>query len=728
MNLNSTLVRRIAAYACTIIVSILCVWLVWDLWKADLRYPLVETVGDVIIAQGVVFKSLTENSWVLDNPRLGAPFGLNMRDFPQADLLVLGSAKLLALFTKNHVLIRNLVAIGSYPLVACASLYAMRRLGIRFAIACVSSLLFAFLTYHNTRIGAHIFFGVGYFTVPFASLLALDLFANRPLFFEGGVGSRLQYVGGTETWRASALCAVMGLTGTVYYPFFSCYLLMVAGVFAAFHIRSVVPLLRSLFMQGIIAVALFVCLLPTLVHEHLHGHSASMIRDSQAAEVYGLKIVQMILPGSGHRLEAWNRIGSYYNRMAPLVTENRTAYLGFVGIAGFLYLLFVLMRGQQRNLRLHTLSVLNIAALLLGTIGGFSSLMSFLVTNKIRSYNRICVYIAFFALLALAMVAERAAKFWVNTRSKQAMAGGALLGILWLGLWDQYALDIDYAALKKNYIEEDKFVAQIESRLPRRSMLFQYPYFPFPEHAAIAQLPEYAPMIPYLHSKTLRWSYGAIKGRRADAWIAKTAGLPVAEAVERLALAGYAAIYVSRDGYGDHGARLEESLTVLLGKPIVVSPRGDRAVFTLAPQTRILEAKYGQEEFRRRQQDVLTPMYLDWRDGFYPTERVDQTEQNWCSARCRFVIENPASRPKHVVLNANLLLAASPATVRLQSDLFTRSIRVKDSQYHLSDGFDVPPGEHFVEVETDLPRGAIDDAMRDKRVAFVGTKLETLGQ
>jgi phosphoglycerol transferase len=413
--------------------------------------------------------------------------------------------------------------------------------------------------------------------------------------------------------------------------------------------------------------------------------------------------------------------------VSPLVNENRTAYLGFVGIAGFLYLLFVLMRGRAGDSRLHSLSVFNVAVLLLGTIGGFSSLFSFLVSNKIRSYNRISVYIAFFALLALALLAEHAAATWVNTVRRRAISGIALFGLLCLGLWDQCALDVDYGALKREYIAEDKFVESIEAQLPPNSAIFQYPYFPFPEHGPVAQLPEYALMIPYLHSKTIRWSYGAIKGRRGDAWIASVAALPAAEAVDKLALAGFSGIYVGRNGYADHGANLEASLVSLLGKPSVISPQGDCSFFSLLPRVAALRSKLGPEEFRQRQLDILSPIYLAWRDGFYPPEKSGQSERAWCRSKGRFVIENPSSRAKHVVLDAELRVARPPAIVRLRSDLFSREINVEHKSYHLSDGFDVPPGEHFITVETDSGKVKADDTMRDLRIAFVGTRLEVAG-
>ena len=713
-----------AAYAGAIGASILCLWVLWDLWKADLRFPLVSMDGDAIFAEGVFFKGMIDNPWYLDNKWLGAPFGLNMRDFPIPELLVLSVAKALTFFTKNHNLIRNLIAIASYPLIAATSLHVMRRLGIRYAIALCGSLLFAFLTFHNVRISAHIMYGIGYFTVPFATLLSLELFENGPLFIEARSGKWFGWVGGRNSWRAAAWCVVMGLTGSAYYPLFSCYVLMIAGVFAAFHHRSLWPWLRSLCMQGFVGLGLFIALLPTIVHEQVHGHSTAVVRDPRAAEEYGLKIVQLIIPGAGHRLDALRHLGDFYNRVAPLVTENRTAYLGIIGTVGFFYLIFALLRGKTHDSRLHTLGIFNIAVLLLGTIGGFSSLISFLVSDKIRSYNRISVYVAFFALLALALLAERAAATWANTLRKRAMFGVALFGLLSVGLWDQCAVDVDYAALKQQYLADEKFVAQIEDHLPPNSAIFQYPYFPFPEHGPMAQLPEYAPMIPYLHSKYLRWSYGAIKGRRGDAWIADISGKPAAEVVEKLALAGFAGIYVSRNGYADRGANLEASLVPLLGKPSVISPNGDRSFFSLLPRVAELRSKLGAYEFRQRQLDILSPIYLAWRDGFYPPEKTGQTERAWCKSKGRFVIENPSSWAKHVVLDADLRVARPPATIRLQSDLFSREIHLAHKSYHLSDGFDVPPGEHFVTVETDSSAGKRDDTMRDLRISFTGTRME----
>src|SRR5664279_2584213 len=91
MAFNNTIVRRIAEYAVATFASIACICVLWELWKTDLRFPLVSMSGDAITAQAGLFKGLVDNAWCLDNRWLGAPFGANFRDFPLPDLLIPGA-------------------------------------------------------------------------------------------------------------------------------------------------------------------------------------------------------------------------------------------------------------------------------------------------------------------------------------------------------------------------------------------------------------------------------------------------------------------------------------------------------------------------------------------------------------------------------------------------------------------------------------------------------------
>src|SRR5207302_515103 len=139
-----------------------------------------------------------------------------------------------------------------------------------------------------------------------------------------------------------------------------------------------------------------------------------------------------------------------YNSMPELlINENDYASLGILGSIGFLLLvggLFSRKRVAPNMGRIvdpsypgvrEGLGALNAAALLLGTTGGLGSLFSLLVGPWIRGYNRISIYIAFFAFFALALALEglvrRCPASWKLKLVVHALLGGLLLA----GVWDQ---------------------------------------------------------------------------------------------------------------------------------------------------------------------------------------------------------------------------------------------------------------------------------------------------
>src|SRR5205823_1816688 len=133
------------------------------------------------------------------------------------------------------------------------------------------------------------------------------------------------------TWRTSAmgtivLCLIVGSSG-VYYAFFGCFLLVVAGLAAAGAQQRLIPVLSALLLAGLIGATVVLTLLPHL----LYGHGNPAARLSGDAEIYALKVAQLLLPISGHRLPALAALKDNYAQAAPLINENDSASLGFVG-------------------------------------------------------------------------------------------------------------------------------------------------------------------------------------------------------------------------------------------------------------------------------------------------------------------------------------------------------------------------------------------------------------
>ena len=121
---------------------------------------------------------------------------------------------------------------------------------------------------------------------------------------------------------------------------------------------------------------------------------------------------------------------------------------------------------------------------------------------------------------------------------------------------------------------------------------------------------DYSHFRGYLHSKTLRWSYGTMKGREGDSWQRRVAAKPLSELVDALALAGFSGIYVDRYGYSDQGEKLEAALQDLLATKPIVSANKRLSFFNLAEFERQLRERYTPEQWQSKEQAALHPLRL----------------------------------------------------------------------------------------------------------------------
>jgi phosphoglycerol transferase len=555
-------------------------WLL-ALWRADLRIPFAYGVHDELtVAIGA--KWLIENPWIFSNPHLGMPFGSTMFNFAQPDVFHYLVVKLLGLTTRHFGLVMNLFYLLTFPATCLSTMYVLRQFRLGYPAAFLGSLLYTFLPYHFLRGEIHLFLSA-YYLVPLVALVTFTVASDAPPFFRQGPGKWPQlYWRQRASFLAIIVCVIAGSSG-VYYAFFDCFLIMITGIVAGAARRRLAPLFSAIALTGLIALTVLLCLSPHLIHRR--GTISSRV--SGDAETYALKITQLLLPVSGHRLTRWAALKNDYYHAAPLVNENDAATLGLVGSAGFLLLLgwtgLRLMGGNFRWLGrederlLDIAALLTLAATLLATIGGLGSIFALLVSPQIRSYNRISVYIAFFALLAIALALDRGLGRRMTKLSSNAGYLAVIALLTAMGLADQTTPGFvpNYRALASAFRSDARFVRSIEKQLPPGAMVFQLPYRAFPEASS------YDLARGYLHSRTLRWSYGAMANERSDFWQRDVQWQPVPEMVRRLAAAGFSGIYIDRKLYPDNGASFERDLSESLGQEPLVSVESALSFFNL---------------------------------------------------------------------------------------------------------------------------------------------------
>ena len=122
--------------------------------------------------------------------------------------------------------------------------------------------------------------------------------------------------------------------------------------------------------------------------------------------MYGLKIRQLVSPVFPHRFPPFNRwVEQEAAARFPNDNENWTARLGIVGTRRISRLAGAPLHARRAAAAAcrcsQGASRLTLAALLLGTVGGFGVVFNLFVSSDIRAYNRISPFIAFFSLLAV---------------------------------------------------------------------------------------------------------------------------------------------------------------------------------------------------------------------------------------------------------------------------------------------------------------------------------------
>jgi hypothetical protein len=568
----------LAATICVLVLNSL-----YHLRHNDLTIPLYYS-GDSTY-YNVIVKNFVETGHYNINPLLGAPGQQEMYDFPITHATHFLGFAILRLFTRNYGLVINLYYLLTYPLIAMTSLYAFRRLGISTGLGIAGGVLFAFLPFHVFR-GANHLMHSSYYLVPLVVLTALWIADGHPLFgfeSEKSEGKSLGLVT-RDGWLALVVCALVGVDNP-YWAFFSGGFLVVGGILGRFHYGHRRALYSSVVLGLVLSFTFGLNLLPNLMYASRHGLNPISRRAPREAEVYGGRITQLLLPISNHRISSLAKWKASYNAAAPLVNENDTASLGIIGGIGFVALFAGFYRRRISKL-FESVSVLNLSAVLMFTVGGAGALFSFVVWSQFRGYNRMSVYIGFFSILAVLILIDR---LFAGAPGRIRMWLGSFVipvALLGIGLADQIPVHFlqNRDQVEAAYRADRSFVEQIETLVGPHKMIFELPYAAFPGQApSNTQMSGYDELKGYLHSSSLRWSGGAMIGRDDDLWIRNVSAKPTRQLVASVLAAGFSGIYIDRYGYADHGANIEARLAELLGKEPLVSGDGRHSFFLLEP-------------------------------------------------------------------------------------------------------------------------------------------------
>ena len=503
-----------------------------------LRYIDADELSFLAIA-----KMAAQKQWIpftdLFSPYLGAPGTLDMGDFPISDYTHLILMKIISFFSQSPSFIYNTFYFITFILVAWTCAFALRKFRISQFFAFPLGIIYTFMPYHYTRY-QHIFL-CGYYMVPLMTMILIWGCSCKPLFFKYHAMTKKMQWDFTSKKASFAIITLMIAGGCgVYYCFFFLWLMMGAGISGWIYRKS-----RYHFYSGITSCAICVsCVFLgnfSYIHYKIQNGSNPQVarRTHGESEIWTLKLSQMLLPQENHRIKAFSTIKNKYKPM--IYCEGVNEYLGVIPSLGFIVLLGFFLFGKRFNLtgRLGNLTFISI---LYATTGGFSVLFALFINPKIRSHNRISIFIAFFVILAIGSFLQY---FLRKGKLNGKISAMTLASLFIFSIYDQTTpyTSISQLQNKSNYESDASFVHQIETLYPQ-SKILQLPYTFFPEAV-------YGHLRGFIHSQNLYWSFGSMRGRKDDLEYKRLSTKPIS--LKSIEDAGFDGIWIYRRMYQYYG-------------------------------------------------------------------------------------------------------------------------------------------------------------------------------
>jgi hypothetical protein len=693
----------------------------FDLAATSLRTPFAysgDALGTAASAQTII-----ETGWMQETPRLGAPFGQVLYDYPiggdNAHFLMM---KVMSWFTSDWVLLVNGFYLLSFFTAAWSAYLCQRWLRVGRVAAIVTSALFAFTPYHFTRGISHLFLA-SYFIVPIAVLLAVK-------------ASTVTRADATLPWSARArrttpwllLCALCGSFGA-YYAVFAILALMVASGATSIGVRTWRPLLRAALFSAMIGVVFVANISGSIAFQRSNGVNPNVVaRTPIELDIYGLRPIQMITPVPGHWL---GPLASISDDLSVGYQSEYSQFLGLVGSAALVWMLgwFLVARlrssddERQRDSPRELLAVMTVLFVLIGMTGGLSWTLTLVDFTVIRAWNRLSIMIAFMALCWLGLTAGPLARAWVAGRpGRQRVALATAAVVLVFGLIDQASIDgsrPDPDQWAASFESDQNFFQAVEADIPAGAMMYVLPYRRFPEEAPQLRSGDYDLLKPFLQSQTLRWSYGGIKGREAD-WQEQLRDLAPEELVEALVAVGFSGVVIDRYGYADDAADLASAIATTIDDDPILSPDGRWFSFDLTAQ----RARYDSGELDDLSTRLLNTPRVSL-GGCSPIEGQESATFQWCGTDVTATVSRSADQEDSFEYRFTVASPAGPGTLTIVAGDVETEVLVGPEPKQVS----VPliQGVDQIELIADTPPVDAPGDPRDLRLRITSPTVSEAG-
>jgi phosphoglycerol transferase len=716
--------RELAPAALVGVAGIVVAFVVLRLWNADFGVPFAYQ-GDALFYNAIV-KQVLQQGWVLSNPDLGAPYGLDLHDFPLFSVAVVPFLMIKVIGTLtggDFALTINLYYLLTFGLVASSAFAFMRWLRVSSLVAAACALIYALSPYHLWHNQGHLL-ASSYYLVPVGAYLAIAIARGARLFArrEGDAPRALCWAS-SRTLVTLGLCVLVGWSD-IYYISLTLLVLVGVGVVTTVARRRLGPLVAAVLASCAIAAATVVAVSPVIVYRLKHGpNKEAAQRLPGESEDFSTNIAQLVMPVPGHPIGPLDRLQATYQ--AETKNGKEPTPLGLATVIGLVWLALVALAALVRPVRGppepresalddqrgRHLSLVALITLAIATTGGVSSLIAWGVSPALRDWGRAAIIIALVAVAGLGLLLDLGIRGLRRRRRlppEIVLVGLAVLVVLAMVDQTNSKALPPYAANRATWRADSAFVGQIERSLPNRAEVFQIPYMPFPEGNPVFGTHDSEPFAGYLHSDRLRWSYAAMRGRPAD-WQSTLADRPPAQMLPAIAAAGFQGLWVDRAGYADGGKQIDAQIQAIVGSgPAATRSDGRYAFWDLRAYAARFRHDHPARVVAALAQSTLKPvrwLYLNRKAWKVREVTPAGSSRSALDPSVKIELDNPAPRVRVSQLTMRLSRPGEPSApiaVRYP-DGTSKVYRATDAGTPVSETIRVPPGRSDIALRALTP-------------------------
>ena len=554
------------------------------------------------------------NYWT--DSRLAAPYTQEMYGFPYWSPFYYTFCLLIGVFTDNYIHSMNLFYFCTYLFSMLSVVYLLRKLKIRFAYALLGGITFSFCQYHFFHGMAGRTSATQIFVIPIFSLLIYNIISGEYSLKFLNRGDRICNF---LCWFG--LCALIGTVDT-FYTLFGCWLMLIVSIYCLINGKR-----KDAILALISVVTVFLVLLVSLstpLITSLSDNIKIQTRSPYDAYYWALQLISLFIPqATSHPLSFITN--AHINVAGVPKGENLCNYLGIIGIVGFFLMILAIMKNEKNRegflWKIKPWGIINVFAILLGTVGGGGFIIALIINPILRTYTRIFPFILLFCVISSMLLIE-------HLSNKKACSNRfcvfVTIILIVLHVFDCNLINMQHNIYNTQYhiynheqYEIDKnFIQSIEAKFNESAKILQLPYLQFPENSIVTQRGRFSNvnvhLKGYLHSSSLCWSYGALPQSPGDRLQIAMSDARVDDMIKVAWDMGFMGIYVDTDLFEtrEKADEIVQELSKLVDDNPLISAYGKMYFFDMRSNT-----------FQKSIPFEPTGIFI-FEDGFYYEERI----------------------------------------------------------------------------------------------------------